>query len=210
MVDFLNDAGPLQREVSKELTSDKVYDSLLEEDEHRRQLQDEARQRKRRRMPMVENLQADSKHDSLDMEGMTVERTTNFSHTSKEDNEHELRFMDGELFELVWKLQKNKTTIEQYLLEEKKIDVNKALQEEGQSHVEQDLMLLKNMKQYFGVPTLMQDTDKALIGAPEHKVETLKFENVRMAPAHVQLSLLAESIQDVQRSKKLKEATLVK
>ena len=213
LVDFLNDAGPLQREVSKDLTSDKVYDSLQEEDEQRRQLKEEARQRKRRRMPMVENLQSPSNNNSNDMlEGMTVERTTNFSEAIKEEeNEDDVRLSDEELFDLVWNLQKNETTVEKYLLEEKK----SGQQQDGSSNMsqvkmEQNMKLLENVKKYCEIPILMQDADMALIGAPEHKIEILKFDNVRMAPSHIQLSYLVESMQDKLQKQKLKEATVVK
>lgn len=216
LIDFLNDVGPLDRKVSKEFTSEKVYDSLVEEeDAQRQQLREEARQRKRRRMPMVENMQH-AAGSTEEERMMAVERTTNFSTAVKEEeDDYELSFSDEELFDLVWKLQNNETTIEQYLLEEKNMDIENSHEEADdngarQKQIKANIKLLENLKQHSGIPILMQDADRALIGAPVKNVESLKFENVRMAPDHIQLSYMAKSIEEEVRNKELKSATVVK
>lgn len=163
---------------------------------------------------MVENLQSpnnsNNSNDNM-LKGMTVERTTNFSEATKEEeNEDDVRLTDEELFDLVWKLQKNETTAEKYLIEEKKTGQQDGSSNVTQVKMEENMKLLESVKQYCGIPILMQDADMALIGAPEDKTEILKFENVRMAPSHIQLSFMVECMQNKLRKQKLKEATVVK
>lgn len=203
LIDFLNEMGPLERTLSKEMTSEKVYDSLLDEDEQKRQRQQEARQRKRRRMPIVENLQAEGGDE---MNGMTVERTTNFSQVIKETEEQTLRLSDEELFDLVHQLQENKTTIDAYLSQKFQNDLLK-----NEKHQNDNRTLLEQIQRHNGIPILMLDTDKSLIGAPKQNVEKLKMENVRMAPSIVQLCLAKKTTQvEQQKRNQLNEAIVVK
>ena len=206
----MNDVGPLEREVSQEMTSEKVYDSLLEEEEQRRQQQEEAKQRKRRRMPMIEN--TGEQLSSADDDAMTVERTTNFSTAVKEDKGVEITFSDEELYDLLMKLQENKITVADYFSQKFGQDDNSKNDAEMKDR-EEGLKLLEHCQNFNEIPTLMQDADKSLIGASQSNIEALKLENIRMAPNSVQLTLLS-NIQSIQgegnKNKKLKEAVLVK
>jgi hypothetical protein len=196
----LNDAGPLERKVSKEMTSEKVYESILEEEEQKSQQLEDAKQRKRRRMPMVENL---SGEEGDSMEAMTVERTTNFSQAVKEEKD-DFKLTDNELVELIWKLNENKTTIDDYLAEKNiKDSVDEAKHNECKE-------LLLNIQKYNEIPILMRDTDKSVVGAPRENIEALKNMNVRMAPSSIQLSFMVELNHNVAQTKKLKEAIILK
>lgn len=179
MIDFLNDIGPLERKVSKDMTSEKVYESLLDEEEQKRQQLEQARQRKRRRMPMMESQNPTEGEEQI--EAMTVERTTNFSQAVRETKENGLCLSDKELFDLVLALKENKTTASEYLSH--RIQHN----EMNDNDRNENIKLLDNIKLYNEVPILMQDTDKSLVGVARPNIENLKLANVRMAPKDVTL-----------------------
>ena len=191
LIKFLNDAGPLERKVDKELTSPKVYDSLLEEEEVRKQQQDSNRQRRRRMMPMMgegdgNNTDVDVDVDSMSKEkldGTTVSRTTNFSTVKKEEKETEIRLDDNQLFHLLSKLQTGMITPDAYVEENK----NEAMTVE---QIEENVKILQDMLVNTSIPTLMQDDDKSYVGAwhTEDRIENLKLMGVRMAGNEVQLS----------------------
>ena len=182
------------------MTSEKVYESILEEEEQKSQQLEDAKQRKRRRMPMVENL---SGEEGDSMEAMTVERTTNFSQAVKEEKD-DFKLTDNELVELIWKLNENKTTIDDYLAEKNiKDSVDEAKHNECKE-------LLLNIQKYNEIPILMRDTDKSVVGAPRENIEALKNMNVRMAPSSIRLSSMVELNHNVAQTKKLKEAIILK
>ena len=85
------------------MTSPKVYDSLLQDEEIRRQQMDEAKQRKRRIMPMVEsmNTELDASQSSQSADGMTTSRTTNFSTAIRKQNSFQMKLLDLEVFQLI-------------------------------------------------------------------------------------------------------------
>lgn len=207
LIDFLNDAGPLERVVDKDFTSEKVYDSLLEEEEQRQQEQ-QSRQRTRRRMPIIEQMEGG--HGDKDaMDGTTVERTTNFSQAVKEEKEDDIRMSDQELFDLAWKLQNNETTPDKYFLDRFGGKQTEVLFTEGEK--KHNIDLLQSMKRHISIPLLMQDTDLSLVGTTTENIETLKLMKLRMAPKTVQLSLNVDSASDEQMNKqKLKKAVVLK
>mmetsp|Transcript_29047 Transcript_29047/g.44326 ORF Transcript_29047/g.44326 Transcript_29047/m.44326 type:complete len:316 (+) Transcript_29047:113-1060(+) len=186
LISFLNEAGPLERKVDKEFTSPKVYDSLLEEEEQRRQQQQADNQRRRRIMPMMEREES-GQEGSVDarMDGSTVSRTTNFS-TSKKKEETEFTMTDEDLYKLLSDLQSGLVTTDQFLLnKQKKVQNLSAVADEQEKEY---VDLIENMQRFNGIPTLMQDTDKSLVGAWSDQVEQLKLLNVRVAPDNVSLS----------------------
>jgi len=185
LISFLNEAGPLERKVDKEFTSPKVYDSLLEEEEQRRQQQQADNQRRRRIMPMMEREES-GREGSVDarMDGSTVSRTTNFS-TSKKKEETEFTMTDEDLYKLLSDLQSGLVTTDQFLLnKQKKVQNLSAVADEQEKEY---VDLIENMQRFNGIPTLMQDTDKSLVGAWSDQVEQLKLLNVRVAPDNVSL-----------------------
>mmetsp|Transcript_706 Transcript_706/g.1102 ORF Transcript_706/g.1102 Transcript_706/m.1102 type:complete len:300 (-) Transcript_706:41-940(-) len=207
LIDFLNDAGPLERVVDKDFTSKKVYDSLLAEEEQRNQQEQQSRQRKRRRMPIIEQTDVASGDEGA-LDGTTVERTTNFSQAVKEDKEGDIGMSDQELFDLVSKLQNNETTPETYLSDRFRLKEKNIFTQEQLSY---NIDLLENMKRYIGIPVLMVDTsDKSLVGAAPENVETLKLLKVRMAPKNVQLSLNLGHSNEQNKKQILKKAIVLK
>ncbi len=207
MIDFLNDAGPLERVVDKDFTSDKVYDSLLEEEEQRRQQEQQSKQRKRRRMPIIEQTKAED-GDMDAMDGTTVERTTNFSQAVKEEKEGDVRMSDKELFALALELQNDETTPEKYLSDRFGREEKVIFSEDEKKY---NIDLLQSMKHYIAIPLLMQDTDKSLVGVTPENVETLKMLKLRMAPRTVQLGLNIDPVLDEQKNKqKMKKAVVLK
>lgn len=194
LIQFLKDAGPLQKKVDKELTSPKVYESLLQEEDEEEQLrklrQQQSRQRKRRMMPMISNPN-DSANDAVVDEsggqegepfiedGTMVSRTTNFS-TQKiqEDPSSGIRLKDHEMFQLLSRAQSGNITAEAFVHERLSEDHGNNLltEEEKQEY----MGLVKNMFQYTGIPVLMQDTDKSYVGAWNDKVEDLKLSGVKL------------------------------
>ncbi len=165
------------------MTSEKVYESLLDEEEQKRQQLEQARQRKRRRMPMIES---QNPTEGEQIEAMTVERTTNFSQAVKETKENDLYLSDKELFDLVLALKENKTTASEYL--SLRFQHNKM----NDNDRNECIKLLDNIKLYNEVPILMQDTDKSLVGASKDHIESLKLAQVRIAPKFIQLVLDAD------------------
>ena len=210
LIKFLNDAGPLERKVDKELTSPKVYDSLLEEEEVRKQQQDSNRQRRRRMLPMMGEGEGntDVDADSISKEkldGTTVSRTTNFSTVKKEEKETEIRLDDDQMFQLLSKLQTGMITPDAYVEENK----NEAMTVE---QIEENVKILQYMLENTSIPTLMQDDDKSYVGAwhTEDRIEKLKLMGVRMAGNEVQLSfeqkilglMTKESVEDLKHAAK--------
>lgn len=187
LISFLNDAGPLERKVDKKFTSPKVYDSLLEEEEQRRQQQQADKQRRRRIMPMMEREESD-REGSVDasIDGSTVSRTTNFSTSNSKKDETELTMNDEYLYKLLSDLQSGLVTADQFLLDkQKKVQNLSAVADQQEKEY---VGLIENMQRFNGIPTLMQDTDKSLVGAWSDQVEQLKLLNVRVAPDDVSLS----------------------
>lgn len=225
LIQFLNDAGPLKKQIDKDFTSPKVYESLLEEDEQRKQQKQQDSRKTRRIMPMVGDDDDDDVNNNnnsgfgdgtiteeeaaLGLEkkdGTMVSRTTNFSNarTSQDDNEPQLRLDDEEMFRLLSDLQADQMTADQYIESvtstvtkenAKKISASastskSALTKEQEQMMEDNLNLIRNMKEYSAIPVLMQDTDKTYVGAWKDNLEDLKLMGVRiMAKDNVILNL---------------------
>lgn len=204
LIKFLTDAGPLKRSIDKQLTSPKVYESLLEEEEVKKQENQQNNQRRRRIMSMVgdeeigdldANADVDASNDSRSraLDGTTVSRTTNFSTATRDgdDNDIDITLEDIELFQLLAKLQaksqsqsnENSTTPEQFVQSQMKSELeNEKLQKDN-------IALVEHMTNYTTIPILMQDTDKTFVGSwsDPGNLDALKLQGVRMAPSHVKL-----------------------
>lgn len=192
LIKFLNDAGPLEKKVDKNLTSPKVYESLLDEQEQMRQ-QQQSRQRRRRMMPMISSegdaVETDSEgKEENETDGTMVSKTTNFSTKKIDEGRPGIFLEDDEIFRLLSEYQKEKTSAESFI-DERLSDVehgsNAMSDEEKREYVE----LVNNMLQYTGVPILMQDTDKSYVGAWNNKVEDLKLAGVRPVNVGVELNI---------------------
>lgn len=200
LIKFLNDAGPLERRVDKNFTSPRVYDALKEEEEREDLRKD--MQRRRRVMPMIENDGAEFQLGSEEYQknGTTVSRTTNFSVTpAKRDEKSEIRLENGELFDLLSRLQSGKLSAETFVKDHFKThddDDNDDAMENSfvKKRNSEYIDLIKNITAFNEIPTLMQDTDGSLVGAWSDQVDALKMLNVRMAPNHVKLCLEPDNI----------------
>lgn len=185
LIKFLNDAGPLEKKVDKELTSPKVYESLLNEQEQMRQ-QQQSRQRRRRMMPMVTtestmDTNSEEGTDEKQMDGTMVSRTTNFSTRKIDEGRPGIHLEDDVIFSLLLESQKEKITAESFIhkrFPELEHGSNALTDEEKREYMD----LLNNMLKHTGIPVLMQDTDKSYVGAWNDKVEDLKLAGVR--PVH--------------------------
>jgi len=193
LIQFLNDAGPLERKVDKDLTSPRVYDALKEE-EKREDLRKDL-QRKKRVMPMIENDGGNDRnviHDESPMDGTTVSRTTNFSVTPAKKDKSEIRLDDGALFQLLSRLQAGEVSAEKFVKDQFKDDSSSIDGDESsfiQKRNDENVNIINNITAYTEIPILMQDTDGSLVGASSEQVEQLRFLKVRMAPNHVKLCL---------------------
>jgi hypothetical protein len=184
LLKFLNDKGPVTKNVDKALTSPKVYDSLQVEEEQRRQQDQQQNQRRLRRMPIIGDMDTAPGEDTS-LDGTTVEKTTNFSTAVKNTNDAELRLTDREMFDLVSKLQAGAVKPETYVRDKlKALNVSEVDPQTKDTNIE----LIQNVMRYYAIPTLMQDTDKSIVGAwsGEH-VNDLKKLGVRKAPENIRL-----------------------
>jgi len=190
LLKFLNDAGPASQTIDKELTSPRVRD--MKEDERKSHQNQSNKLRKRRKMPMVENLGEGTPSD-----GLTTERTTSFSTTVRDKNESHTRFSHFEVFEMLKKSQfKNAEVISKERLEsiansqlEEHVILNGSNPIITDSQKVESTRLLLNVIKYNGSPVLMEDTDKSLVGAWSDRVEELNKIKVRIAGAQVQLAM---------------------
>lgn len=191
LLKFLNDAGPLDKTVDKQMTSPKVYEALLEKDEQRKQ-QKQQDGRRRRVMPMVENNDNTKYTGGEEMEmkedGTTVSRTTNFSTATREHDDEllsKLRLDDLQMFQLLSGLQADSFTADQYVEQHFSGSGNGS----GSGiRMEENLQLVQQMKEHTAVPTLMQDTDKSFVGAWDERLEELKLMGLRIAEEKVRLT----------------------
>jgi hypothetical protein len=192
LIKFLNDAGPLEKKVDKDLTSPKVYESLLDEQEQMRQ-QQQSRQRRRRMMPMISSegdavdTHSEGKEEN-DMDGTMVSKTTNFSTKKIDEGRPGIHLEDDEIFSLLSDYQKEEISAESFIdkrLSDVENGSNAMSDEEKREYIE----LVNNMLQYTGVPLLMQDTDKSYVGAWNSKVEDLKLAGVRPVNVGVELNI---------------------
>eukprot|EP00986_Skeletonema_menzelii_P001977 scaffold545_cov139-Skeletonema_menzelii.AAC.8 len=200
LIKFLNDAGPLQRTVDKELTSTKVYEALVSDESIREEHTKQANLRVRRRMPIVSY----KDHDDLiqrdewrnknkieeDDDGTMVTRTTNFSTRDRSKDGVEFGLDRMELFQLALKLKKWKVNSaewkEEVENEFQQIRRRKILSSKGENVKDfgqlKDFALFENSMRFIGVPVLMKDEENDIIGVKSGKVEDLRFSNLREIP----------------------------
>lgn len=183
LLKFLNDKGPVTKNVDKTLTSPKVYDSLQEEEEQRRQQEQQQNQRRRRRMPIIGDMDSSSGEESV-RDGTTVEKTTNFSTAVKNVNDAQLRMTDRELFDLVSKLNAGAIEPERFVMDNlKSLNIS-----EDDPQTKKNIELIKHLMNNYAIPVLMEDTDKSIVGAwSGENVNDLRKLGVRMASENIRL-----------------------
>ena len=199
LIKFLNDAGPLQRTIDKELTSPKVYDSLMSDDKARDEQRQQANKRVRRKMPIITSPHLKEGDDSDDVnDGTMVERSTNFSTTDRTKSSmssgmpSRLGITRDDVFKTSSTLQSLQIDTPQW---KKVIDTKYnelMLSSNSNSNNDptmigprnnksfntlKDLHLFENTMRYVGVPIIMKDSDGDIIGVWEKKVEDVKHSN---------------------------------
>jgi len=201
LIKFLNDAGPLQRTVDKELTSTKVYDALVTDETTREEHTKQANLRVRRRMPIVsykdhdDLIKNDERRNSKILEedvvddGTMTTRTTNFSTRDRSKNVVDFGLDRMEMFRLALKLKELKVNSaewkEEVESEFKQIRRKKILSSKGDMKdfgQLKDFALFENAMQFIGVPVLMKDAEDDIIGVKSGKVEDLKFSGMKEVP----------------------------
>ena len=200
LIQFLNDAGPLQRTVDKDLTSSKVYEALVSDENAREEQAKQANLRVRRKMPIVSHaghnteqqpLLHDVNKNSDINDGTMTERTTNFS-TRDRSSEHSKRLgvTREELFQLskrVRDMEVDSTEWKGFIESEYGRIANGndgaslsstagKLEMPKKKNFDQlqDMILFENSLKYIGVPELMVDSDGDYIGTWHHRADEMK------------------------------------
>eukprot|EP00566_Odontella_aurita_P000245 CAMPEP_0113541874 /NCGR_PEP_ID=MMETSP0015_2-20120614/9287_1 /TAXON_ID=2838 /ORGANISM="Odontella" /LENGTH=379 /DNA_ID=CAMNT_0000441855 /DNA_START=186 /DNA_END=1325 /DNA_ORIENTATION=- /assembly_acc=CAM_ASM_000160 len=197
LLKFLNEAGPLERRVDKELTSPKLYEELTNEENERRLREEEVSLRKHRRMPLAERLEdlsdAAARNEEEKM-ALSVNRTTNFSTGEEAEDPTVVRLKDVDLIELLrTDISRGQSTMpygaedlpsteeaaEAYLRDIESTFPEGVVPASGLR--EDNLSLIKNALKYSAVPILMKEMESAdYVGVWKHKVEDLKKLQLRL------------------------------
>ena len=200
LIKFLNDAGPLQRTVDKELTSTKVYDALVTDENTREEHTKQANLRVRRRMPIVsykdhdDLIQSDEQMndkigEDTDNDGTMTTRTTNFSTRDRSTNVVDFGLDRMEMFQMALKLKELKVNSKEWKEEVEsefqKIRRKKILSSKGDVKdfgKLKDYALFENAMRYIGVPVLMKDEEDDIIGVKQNKVNDLRYSGMKEVP----------------------------
>ncbi|KAL7538001.1 hypothetical protein ACHAXR_008210 [Thalassiosira sp. AJA248-18] len=172
LIKFLNDAGPLQRSVDKEMTSAKVYDSLLADEKAEDEQAKQANVRVRRKMPIM----SEYKDSANDYDGTMTERSTNFSTKDRTVGPTRLGVTRADLFRLSDEVKGLKVDSPEWKkrIETEYKEMAKIAGKSKNFDQLQDLALFENSLRYIGVPVSMIDTEGDIIGTWHHKAEEMK------------------------------------
>ena len=198
LIKFLNDAGPLQRTIDKELTSPKVYDSLIGDDKARDEQRRQANKRVRRKMPIITSPHLKEGGSDVN-DGTMVERSTNFSTTDRTKSSmmassgmpQRLSITREDIFKTSTTLQSLQIDTPQWkkVIDTKYNELMMLSSNNGNDDPKigpknnksfntlKDLHLFENTMRYVGVPVIMKDSDGDIIGVWEKKVEDVKHSN---------------------------------
>mmetsp|Transcript_39062 Transcript_39062/g.66605 ORF Transcript_39062/g.66605 Transcript_39062/m.66605 type:complete len:317 (+) Transcript_39062:42-992(+) len=178
LLQFLQDVGPLERTVDRELTSARVYDTLMKDEKAREEQAREANQRVRRKMPIMSGVAEGD-------DGTMTERTTNFStrerssdSTSSVGNSRSLGLTREDLFRLMEKMKGLEVDGPEWKRELEQ-EYYKGMAENAKKKPKnfdqlKDVALFENSLKYIGVPVLMKDMDGDIIGTWRHKSEDMQ------------------------------------
>mmetsp|Transcript_30170 Transcript_30170/g.72919 ORF Transcript_30170/g.72919 Transcript_30170/m.72919 type:complete len:299 (+) Transcript_30170:71-967(+) len=176
LIKFLNDAGPLQRTVDKELTSAKVYDSLVTDEKAREEQALEANSRVRRKMPIMSS-SGDGSGKGEHHDGSMTERTTNFSTRDRSGTPAGLGLKREDLFRLSGKVEGLKVGTEDWTKmidnEYKRITRKKSIKTTNFDQLK-NMALFENSVSYIGVPIIMKDSEGDIIGVWPSKVNDMQ------------------------------------
>ncbi|CAB9524418.1 expressed unknown protein [Seminavis robusta] len=152
LLKFLQDAGPLEKKVNKELTSPRILKELEQEkgEESEKLHRFEAAQRRRDDMRLVDNI-----------EGFSTPRTTNFFTSSTLEEEKDFGLTDLDLYEML----KQQKDPEQYHTEK----VSGA--EWSKEEIQQQQQLLKDTLDSIALPVVVKDTDMQYVGLYQKELD---------------------------------------
>lgn len=204
LLKFIND-NPLEKQVDRELTSPKVYDSLVEDgDGAGQQQQRTPRTRTRRTMPLAESMIEDLPDDvSSDIAGATgVQRTTNFSTANMEGDDDDkldrlLRMTDKDLAGLLRQYgatdgdnstasaakhdeSKNPHSIEAKRMDAESYLANKVPPGLSDERRVEHTSLVANALLCNGMPSLMKDVDSDFVGVWSGRVRDMERMKLRV------------------------------
>lgn len=210
LIKFLRNTGPLERTIDRDLTSPKVYESLVADEKAKDDQAKKANERVRRRMPIMGEGQANASKldaviggigagDAKDVDGaaapddlteddgtMTT-RTTNFSTVDRSNRIESFGVNRRTLFDISMKLNGIKSDTDEWrniVGDEYKILASQEVGYKSEEQMEADLVLLRDTMRYIGVPVLMRDTgdaDQDVIGIAPDRVQELKVSGLRAA-----------------------------
>ena len=168
----MNDAGPLERTIDKELTSSKVYDILVKDEKARDEQAKEANLRVRRKMPIM----ASFGDDPQATDGSMTERSTNFSTRDRSAIPTRLGITREDLFRLSDRVNGLKSEGPEWkkLMEAEYASIRKNGSKSKNFEDLKDFALFENSLRYIGVTVLMIDMEGGIIGVWSKKAEEMK------------------------------------
>mmetsp|Transcript_11748 Transcript_11748/g.18226 ORF Transcript_11748/g.18226 Transcript_11748/m.18226 type:complete len:266 (+) Transcript_11748:122-919(+) len=178
LIKFLNDVGPLERKVDKDLTSPRLRKKMQAELEN----SNDGEHRTKRDMPIMED------------SGFMAQRTTNFStHEKKTEEEDITGASDLDLYDMFLSEESSKEIIEKFIS-------NKSFANAQQQQKEENL--LRNTLNFIGLPVIMKDTDDSYVGAWKDHVQDLERKKLYvMSEDKIRLTLAAEKEANSTQSK---------
>mmetsp|Transcript_4701 Transcript_4701/g.10499 ORF Transcript_4701/g.10499 Transcript_4701/m.10499 type:complete len:290 (-) Transcript_4701:97-966(-) len=180
LIKFLNDAGPLERQVDKELTSSKVYETL-KDDRAREQQTKEANRRVRKRVPIMSSYKDLAENNSSNQmsvmdDGTTTERTTNFS--TREQAPGGFGVKREDLYRILNALDSAKVDSPEWnrRVESEYDDLINFEPDKNKKTFDRlkDRALLEDSLRMIGIPAIMKDVDGDYIGVWKKRVDELK------------------------------------
>mmetsp|Transcript_21133 Transcript_21133/g.29857 ORF Transcript_21133/g.29857 Transcript_21133/m.29857 type:complete len:269 (-) Transcript_21133:1305-2111(-) len=178
LIRFLNDVGPLERKIDRDLTSPRLRKKLQSELEN----SDDGEHRTRREMPIMED------------SGFMAQRTTNFSTQEKTSVEEDMSgATDLDLYNMFLSKKSPEEVIKQFIDTKSFADKQKQEKEEN---------LLRHTLDLIGLPVIMKDIDDTYVGAWKDNVKDLEQRRLHVVSENkIRLTLAAEKeVQSTQNS----------
>eukprot|EP00559_Dactyliosolen_fragilissimus_P003612 CAMPEP_0184862846 /NCGR_PEP_ID=MMETSP0580-20130426/8107_1 /TAXON_ID=1118495 /ORGANISM="Dactyliosolen fragilissimus" /LENGTH=290 /DNA_ID=CAMNT_0027360855 /DNA_START=63 /DNA_END=935 /DNA_ORIENTATION=- len=202
LIQFLNDAGPISKQLDKNLTSPKIYDSLRKEDEERSKQNQERNLRRKRIMPLVNRLdnQEQTLGEEIDNDVLTTSRTTNFSESSPKLSPTKLSLHHSEIFDLLKDVQlegvENRDEYKDFTTKclQSKYCTKNLSATMTKKQQEENFNALLNTLLFSGIPILMEDNENSLFAVLPHLVNKVRVSGLKVVDAKAETSLKLKNI----------------
>jgi hypothetical protein len=204
LIKFLQSSGPLERTIDQDLTSPKVYESLIADEKAKNDQAKKANERTTRRMPIMSGgkvnaskldgliggvnsgAAGDASIDSGEDDGSMTTRTTNFSTLDRSNRLEGFGIHRRNLFDLSIKLHGLATDSDEWkkLVSQEFQTLSNADVPRSEEQMDKDLALLQDTMRYISVPILMRDsgdTDEDVIGIAYDRVKILQMSGLKLA-----------------------------